>query len=87
MARDFREYLELEETIACEADHVVAICEAEAEFFASLRPGDRTVTCMPPLPHVAEAWTDVGPTELRQRRGCSSLPGGWPAPNPLMVMA
>ena len=76
MESDFREYLELEETIAREADHVVAICEAEAEFFASLRPGERSVTCMPPLPQVAEAWTEVGPSELRQRRGVLFV-AGW----------
>ena len=73
---DFREYLELEETIAREADHVVAICEAEAEFFASLRSGERTVTCMPPLPQAAEARRELGPSEPKQRRGVLFV-AGW----------
>lgn len=74
--RDFREYLELEETIAREADHVVAICEAEAEFFASLRPGEQSVTCMPPLPPATEVRTDVGLDDPTQRRGVLFV-AGW----------
>jgi hypothetical protein len=73
---DFREYLELEKTIAREADHVVAISEAEAEFFASARPSEQPVTYMPPLPHTKELPTGVALGPPGQRKGALFV-AGW----------
>jgi hypothetical protein len=74
--RDLDEYLQLEKTIAREADHVVVISDTEGEFFASARPGEPFVTCMPPLPQMAELRTERELNAPKQRRGALFV-AGW----------
>jgi glycosyltransferase involved in cell wall biosynthesis len=74
--REFRRDRDLERAIARDADHIVAISEGEARFFAALRSDGRSVSWMPPLVHRAGSRDNLGPSDPRERRGVLFV-AGW----------